>query len=439
MRKAVLVFLLFLTGGLQAHSQTLEIQKLDLFFDALEENSRFMGSVALSKDGELVYSRSLGFADVENQLKNKNTTEYKIGSISKTFTATLLLKAVEEGRISLDQSLKDFFPEVRHAEKISIQQLLQHQSGIRNFTDNPQYLTWHTQQKSEKDMVQVIVAGGSDFEPGSKTSYSNSNYVLLTFILEKVFGKPYAALLQEYISVPLGLIHTYFGEPQNSKHARSNSYVFKGNWELQPETDSSIPLGAGGIVSTPEELLVFSNALFDGKLIKRERVEQMKDLQDQFGLGLVSFPFYEKQGFGHTGGIDGFSSVFAYFPDEKVSYAIASNGSRIEVNALSIALLSAAYQRDFSVPQFSSIALSQEILETYVGVYSSTEIPLKLTVSIKGQQLIAQGTGQPSFALEAEEQNVFKFDPAQLTMIFFPEENRMLLKQGGMTFQFSKE
>lgn len=285
-------------------AQDFDSAKLDSYFNALETNNKFMGSVAVSKDGEIIYAKSVGFADVENHKKATENTKYRIGSISKTFTAVLVFKGVEAGRIDLDQHIIEFFPSFPNGDKITIEQLLNHRSGIHNFTSNEDYLTWNTSPKSEVEMLDIIAKKESDFEPGTKAEYSNSNYVLLSYILEKSFKKPYSQILRENITEPLVLKNTSLGGPIDPNENESKSYSWMGNWKLEPETDNSIPLGAGGIVSTPSDLVRFSDALFGGKIIKEENLKQMETLKDNYGMGLFQYPFDTKFGFGHTGGIE---------------------------------------------------------------------------------------------------------------------------------------
>jgi len=420
-------------------AQNIDKTKLDRYFNALEANNKFMGSVAVSKDGAIVYSRTIGFSDVENNIKADENSKYRIGSISKTFTAVLVLKAVEENKIGLNQTIKKYFPAVKNAEKITVKMLLGHRSGIHNFTEDKEYLTWNTQRKTEKEMAAIIAKAGSDFEPDSKAGYSNSNYVLLTYILEKAFKKSYPEILREYITGPLGLKNTRFGGKIDTAKNECNSYTYTGAWKIESETDTSIPSGAGGIISTPGDLTKFSEALFGGRLLKTESLEIMKTIQDGYGIGLFQIPFSGKTGYGHTGGIDGFSSVFSYFADGNVSYALTSNGSNYNNNNISIAVLSAVYGVPFDIPEFSTYKVAPEILDTYAGVYASVQIPLKITVRKENMILIAQGTGQSAFPLEATGKDAFKFDQAGIVMEFNPVERTMTLKQGGNQFAFTKE
>ena len=199
--------LLILSGGVFAQN-LFDRAKLDNYFDKLEENNKFMGSVAVAKNGEIIYTKAIGYADVENKVKATEKSKYRIGSASKSFTAVLVLKAVEEKKIDLDQTIDKWFPTIANSQKITVRHLLSHRSGIHDFTHDDDYLDWCTQPKTENEMLAIIEKGGSDFEPDSKSDYSNSNYVLLTYILEKTFSKPYSDLLQEYIVKPIGLTDT---------------------------------------------------------------------------------------------------------------------------------------------------------------------------------------------------------------------------------------
>lgn len=439
MKQTVLTLVFFTLTLLAGFSQTIDGAKLDSYFQALETNQKFMGSVAISENGKVVYTQSIGFADVEKQTKPSATTRYRIGSISKTFTTTLVFKAIEEKKLKLTDKIDTWCPTIPNAAKITIGQLLSHRSGIHNFTDNEDYLKWNTQKKTEKELTDIIAKGGSDFEPDSKASYSNSNFVLLTFILQKVYNKDFEKLLTEKIIKPVGLKNTIVGKTINPAGNEAYSYKFASSWTREPETDMSIPLGAGALVSTPSDLTQFAEALFSGKIISSESVKQMTTIRDTYGMGLFQIPFYERIGYGHTGGIDGFTSVFAYFPQDKTTFALTSNGSNYVNNNIMIALLSAFYNKPYEIPTFTNYEVKPEELDSYLGVYASKAIPLKITITKSDKQLMAQATGQSAFPLEAAAKDKFKFDQAGIVLEFNPAAKTMLLKQGGQEFTFTKE
>lgn len=439
MKKIILTTALLLTLGQIGFSQNLDKTKLDNYFNALEQNNKFMGSVAVSKNGEVIYTKSIGFADVENNLKANENSKYRIGSISKSFTTVLILKANEEKKLSLSQTIDKWFPVVKNAKQITVKHLLSHRSGIHNFTDDKDYLTWNSQPKTEKEMVDIIAKLGSDFQPDSKAEYSNSNYVLLTYILEKTFKKSYSNLLQEHIVKPIGLTNTYVFGKINPSNNECKSYRFSGTWKLETETDYTIPLGAGAINSTPSDLTKFADALFGGKLLKTESLEIMKTVKDGYGIGLFQIPFNTSIGYGHTGGIDGFSSVYSYFTDDKISYAMISNGTNFNSNDISIAVLSAVYDKTYEIPVFTTFKLTSEDLDKYLGIYASTQIPLKFTITKDGNNLLVQATGQPAFPIDATDKDKFKFDQAGAKFEFNPIEKTMILFQGGGQINFKKE
>jgi len=432
-------FTLFVLFSVTSFAQEQKFLALDSLFQILDENNRFMGSLSISENGKVTYSKTIGKADLASGKSSDKLTKYRIGSISKMFTACLIFQAIEENKLSLKQNINRFFPKITNAKEITIGNLLNHRSGIHNYTNDTSYFNYYTALKSQKEMLEIIQAGGSDFKPNSKTEYSNSNYILLSFILEKIYKKSYEELLELKIIQPLGLKNTYFGKKLELAKNECASYRFSGKWELEKETNSSVSLGAGGIVSTTEDLLFFITNLFNGKIIQASSLEQMIKIEDGFGMGIFSVPFYDKKGFGHNGGIDGFSSFLYTFPEEKISIALTSNGSRFNNNDISIAALSACFDLPLQLPSFSELELRSEDLDKYLGSYANSGIPIKISITKDSLSLIGQATGQPSFTLETIGKDSFEFSPAGVEIQFIPEKNLLILKQGGGEFTFTRE
>lgn len=438
-KKIFVAVLLSLVSISLTYSQAFDKTKLDAYFKALEDNNKFMGSVALLRNGEVVYANAIGYSDVEAKTKASTDTKYRIGSISKTFTAALTLKAVEEKKLSLDHKLSQYYPTIKNADKITIEHLLYHRSGLHSFTDDEDYLSWNTQPRSEQQLVDLIAKGVSNFEPGSKFEYSNPNFILLSFILQKAYKKDYAELLKKKIIEPAGLKNTYFGGKIKPDNKESYSYNFTDRWTKETETDMSIPMGAGAVVSTPTDLGKFAEALFNGKIISAKSVALMQTLKDDFGMGLYPLPFHEHTSMGHTGAIDAFSSMFSYFSDSGVSFALISNGSSYNNNNIAIAVLSAAFDKPYDIPEFKSYQVTSADLDKYLGTYATTSLPLKLTITKEGDRLIAQATGQQPLPLDAADKDIFTFDRAGIVLEFNPVGQSILLKQGGGEFLFEKE
>lgn len=437
--KKILFFAFTVFLFTSSFAQNFNSSKLDSLFNILSANNKYMGNVAVAQNGKTIYAKAIGKADIETGKDANTDSKYRIGSISKTFTATLIFKAIEEKKLSLDQSINKYFPNVKNANKITVGNLLNHRSGIFNLTNDPNYLNWNTSTKSRTELIDMISASASNFEPNSKAEYSNSNYILLSIILEKIYQKTYSQILNEKIIKPLQLKNTYYGAKINLANKEVNSYAFTGIWLKQPETDMSIPLGAGAIVSNPSELNIFIAALLNGKLVSAQSLEKMKTIKDSYGMGLTKVPFYEHIGYGHGGAIDGFTSLLFYFPADQLAVAINSNGNNYDNNQILIALLSAYYNKAFDIPSFTEIAVKPEDLDQYLGTYGAANFPMKIAITKKENVLIAQATGQGPLELKATAKNTFEFIAAGIVLEFNPTTKQMVLKQGGGKYIFTKE
>jgi D-alanyl-D-alanine carboxypeptidase len=179
--------------------------------------------------------------------------------------------------------------------------------------------------------------------------------------------------------------------------------------------------------------------LEQGKLIKPESLNKMKNFMDGYGYGLVKVPFEEYSGFGHTGGIDNFRSALFYFPDLKTAMSFTTNQADMDTNEISIKMLETAMGKDFEMPSFKTLVIPEAELQKFVGNYSSPDIPLKINVFIKDKTLMAQATGQGAFPLEATSKTSFKFDMAGIVIDFYPAKKQFVIIQGGTKNTFTKE
>ncbi|MCU0402577.1 MAG: beta-lactamase family protein, partial [Algoriphagus sp.] len=299
--KHLYITLLVCFSSTFAIGQESKFEQLGQFLDSLAAKNKFMGVLLIADQGKPVFQKAVGWADVSVGKPMEVNSKLRVGSVTKMMTTVLIFKAIEAKKLSLDQKLADFYPQIKNADKVSISHLLQHRSGIFNFTNRLDYNIFRSNPHTEEQLLAMMIEGGSIFEPDSKADYSNSNFVLLTFILEKVYGMPYQKLLQDQILTPLGMKDTsVFGKIAVEK-GETKSYLYNGKWVEDQEAHYTVPLGAGAISSTVSDLNVFISALFEGKLISKESLESMKDLRDGYGRGLFSFPYYERKSFGHTG------------------------------------------------------------------------------------------------------------------------------------------
>lgn len=411
----------------------------DSLMARIERFDKGMGAVSVFKNGEEIYSNFFGFASIEKKVKNDGSTLFGIGSISKTLTATLIFKLIEEGKLNLDDTLSKWFPLFGNARKITVRHLLTHQSGLYNFTNDAGFDEWRTHEHSRKELIDRLLKFPNVFVPGSKAEYSNTNFVLLSWIAEDVSGESYRALLKRIITGPLKLKNTF--SVTDSTMNLATSYTRLTGWERVVPTHYSIPLGAGALVSTPADLNRFMSALAAGKIISKESLATMKTFSNAFGMGVFKAPFYERESWGHTGGIDGFQSRLFYFDSDSVSVAITSNAVAYPQNDIMIGILSDLFdKKDYKLPEFkNALSIDPQQLKKYTGIYSSQGLPIKLTVMIQDDRLYAQGTGQPAFPLEYTGGHLFAFDAAGIKLEFMPESNQMVLIQMGQRFVMKKE
>lgn len=436
----LLVITIFLITSNEVRAQEVNKAKLDSLFDQIEQNDQGMGSISIFRAGEEIYNRSTGFSDISNRVKSNTETKYRIGSISKMFTAVIVMQLIEEGKLSLDSKLSEFHPSIENAKNISVEMLLRHQSGIFNITNDPEFFKWMEREQSSEELINKMKSKGSQFKPGSTSAYSNSNYILLTLIAEEIEGKTFTNLVAQRILQPLNLKHTKVGSSINVSNNEAHSYSKLSSWMKSTETHMSVPRGAGNIISTPTDLNTFLSSLYSGKLVNDSLLTDMMQIEKGFGIGMFKVPYKEKSGYGHTGGIDGFQSNAFYFPNEKVSISYISNGTVFPINDILIASLGIVFEDEVELPSFEpKLKLSTEDLIVYQGVYSSSDFPLKITITTSENVLVAQATGQPSFPLEAVDSHVFVFKPAGITFTFNAQENTMKFEQGGGKYIMSKE
>ena len=195
MRKNIFFFMGFLCS-FAINSQVFNSKKLNSLFRVIESNNQGMGAVAILKKDQPVYFKSIGYSNVQKgKIANRNT-KYRIGSISKTYTAAIIMQMIDEKKLTLNTYLKSYFPQIPNADKITIEDLLRHRSGLYNITNQKDLRTWITKKQSRKKMLARFEKHTVEFNPKEKTSYSNTNYILLSYIAEEVDKKSFASILK---------------------------------------------------------------------------------------------------------------------------------------------------------------------------------------------------------------------------------------------------
>ncbi len=441
---AALLALASLTAG---YAQKVDKARLDQFFERLAEKKKAMGSVAIVKDGQVLYTRAIGYSQINGTEKKALSTEnrFRIGSITKMYTAVMVLQLVEEGKLKLTDTLDQFFPEIPNARKITIAQILSHRSGIPNVgREQAGQKKVSTIPMGKDEMLALIVKGTPDFEPDTKHHYSNSGYLVLGLVLEKVTGKPYERALEERITSKIGLKDTYFTSVSidvNKNEALTYIQFGGRDWEPVSETHPTILFSAGAIVSTPGDMAKFIQALFEGKLVSKGTLDQMKTMRDGEGVGMMTFTFAGKTFYGENGGGDNYGAWLAYEPEEKLVIAYATNAKIYPVVNIMRGVAEIYYQKPFAIPALEGLVVNPDVLDQYAGVYSHPDAPAKAMVTRDGATLFFQppGAPPPGVPLEAIADDKFQIEGAAV-FTFDAVKNQMIVKRrNGGDRIFTKE
>lgn len=398
----------------------IDSKKLTDYLKHLYDNDKWMGGVAITKDGKIVYLKNFGKLGEESNRAADPGTKYRIGSITKMYTATIIYRMAENNVINLNDTLDEFFPKVSNSKKITIKQMLGHRSGIASYTDDKNFdflIHYETEE-----IVEMIEGYDAVFSPGEEIKYSNSNYFLLGLIAEKVMKKPFNELLESLVLGRGKLMRTtYMNEVElNKNYAYSFYYdVDKEAWSQIPSWDINAPQAAGMISASASDVALFLDLLFNEQFISQKYLDIMTDFEDGVGYGSFTFPFYERWSYGHTGGIEGFQSIAQYFPEERMSVVLLSNGVNIVNNDVTIGILSIVFGRDFEIPDFSqkkSVPVSET--DRFLGIYHNADLGMDIELTENSGKLFGQATGQSKFPLEAINDTEFQFDVAGIHIKF---------------------
>jgi D-alanyl-D-alanine carboxypeptidase len=441
--KFLLTFLFALVAAVTS-GQHRGIAKLDSLLDALANTNQAMGSMVIFQNGNRIYSKAVGDSYINgyNKLPATEYTKYRIGSLTQMFTATMIFQLIDEGKLSLNTTLDKYYPQFPNSENITIEHLLRHRSGLYNFAGDPSYKVWGIDTQTEKMMLQIMAYFPPAFEAGERFESSVTNYVLLGYIIRRITRKSYNQNLRTRIADKAGMTNSYFGWKGKPKKGEALSYVFINEWKAAPETKLTNVGGGGAMLSTPTDLAMFAEALFKGKLVTPQSLATMKNMQDGIGMGVIEVEFRSKRGYGYSGLIDASAADVFYFPEDDLTIAYCSNGIVCPVDDIVIGALSAYYHMSYTMPIFSTEQItppSAKELEKYIGVYASTQLPLRITIKKRKTQLEAQITGKSPFPLQYVGSNKFKFDPEGAVLEFNTEKSELTLRQSAGNIHFTKE
>lgn len=332
--KALLITVFIAASTVAAQDKAAQIDQL---LKKYNEYNQFHGSVLVADNGGVIYKKGFGLANVEWNIANRPDTKFRIGSVTKQFTAALILQLVEEGKLKLDGKLTDYLPDYRKdtGDKVTIHQLLNHTSGIPSYTNPAWFQNDSRDPYKVDDFVEKFASGDLEFEPGSKFRYNNSAYFILGAIIEKVTGKTYAAVLKARILDPVGMKDSGYDVSSEIIERRAAGYEITPDGHVNADyLDMSLPYAGGSMYSTVEDLFKWDQALYGDKILSVRSKELMfTPGLENFGYGFIiderPIGTTEKKTkvIHHDGGINGFNSLFTRFPERKAVVILLDNVS----------------------------------------------------------------------------------------------------------------
>lgn len=418
------------------------LDEIDTYLDAYAEIKHFSGTVLIAQGAHPPVTRSYGLANREHQVANTPFTKFRIGSVTKQFTAAAILQLQEKGLLDLQAPISKYLPDYPGGDRITVDHLLTHTAGIPEYLNPeifPDLLEWIRQPSTLAQLVDRFQELPLEFEPGETFRYSNSGYVLLTQIIEAVSNQSYADYLQTNVFDPLGMDQTGYEMPQTVIANLAQGYLFVGDdtYLQAAPLDMSIPQGAGGLYSTTADLATWTQWLHDeqtdstvlstaAKTMLMQPAVQMEPETSPdtfYGYGLVVDTQFGKQRAHHNGGISGFASALAHYPEESLTIAVLSNLETAIPARIADDLAAIAFQVPYEFPkQREAIELDPSLYEKYVGTYQLLP-EMQVMIRVTEDKLTAQATGQEAFILYPMSETDFFAQVADITVTFSLNED----------------
>jgi CubicO group peptidase (beta-lactamase class C family) len=413
--------------------------RMDQVIQPYVANHQFMGSVLVARDGQVIYSKGYGSANLEWDVPNTPGTKFRLGSVTKQFTAASILLLEERGKLSVSDPVKKHLPGAPAAwDKITIFHLLTHTSGIPNFTSFPEYKKLQPFATTSEQLVAHFRDKPLDFEPGEKWQYSNSGYLLLSHLIEKITGDSYEKFVKENLFTPLGMKDSGYDSNAAVIPHRASGYVSgKNGFENAGFIHMSIPQGAGALYSTTEDLLKWEQGLFGGKLLKAASLQKMiTPFKSNYAFGLQVEMVGGHKVIEHGGGIEGFNTELAYYPDNKLTVVVLGNVNGGAPGDIARKLAALAHGDTVKLQsERKEITLDPKVLARYVGAYQMAAGPAML-VTLENNQLFSKLGNQNAIPIFAESETMFfpKVVDAELEFTKNDAQGRpteMILHQNG--------
>ncbi|MFD0793402.1 serine hydrolase domain-containing protein [Mucilaginibacter litoreus] len=373
-------------------------QQLDHLIGTYFKLQKFNGTVLVTQKGRILLKKGYGYQDVKTREPNSAHTVYQIASVTKCFTSTLALKMIELKKLKLTDPLSKFFTGFPKGDSITIRHLLSHTSGISD----------HEADSTAKDKTDIerLKARPLDFAPGTDWRYSNSGYIVLGHILEKVSGMSYYDAIRKYIFEPAGMRESAFDfAALKSPHKATGYWVFPEDASAEPAKliNYDQPKAAGAIYSTVDDLYRFHRALQTGQLVSTALLKQAyTPVALNYGYGWIIDSADHKKVVSHSGDIWGFKAEFARVPEDDICVVMLSNAEDLELHAITFKILAIVNGRPYQFPAQNKATLDEATLNGYTGKYELRPGEFIEIKTHKGRLLATTGTTQEMYCQQKD-------------------------------------
>ncbi|OQP50562.1 hypothetical protein A4H97_01600 [Niastella yeongjuensis] len=395
----------FLIQALRAQTTA---EKLEEYMDAAYKAKLFNGVILATRHDSILLAKGYGWRDYDHHILHDTNSLFRIGSLTKSFTAVVILYLQEQGKLKLTDNLSKYFPEYTNGYKILIKNLLNHTSGITEYSNQDHFFeSIAFRPYTQKNFWNYIKERPLEFSPGSDFNYSNSNYFVLGYLIEKVTGKPYEQNVRDIIFNKAGMMHSGFDWKNLQSLYKTIGYdVLNDSVHIPGRiADSSAAYAAGGIYTTAGDLFRYHKALMENRIISQQSQEEAYTAyQGGYGYGWYVRDWPQGKNLGHTGGIMGFSSLMSRGLKDNSCIIVLSNdyGSNknpdAELNAIAVPLLQ-IYEGSSTVYYIPRVAVRSNpaALPQYTGTYKmDSTAGFVIDVTVKDNQLQAVfNNGQP--------------------------------------------
>jgi CubicO group peptidase (beta-lactamase class C family) len=419
--------------------------KMDSLLTAYNNQYKFNGVVLVVKGGNVLLKKGYGYKDYANKKVIDPNGIFQIGSITKQFTSTVILRLYEQGKLDVKDKLIKYIPDFPRGNEITLENLLTHTSGIYNYTNDNKFMNIESLLHVELErMISMMKSKPLEFQPGTKFSYSNSNYILLGYIIQKVTGKPYEQVVHEYIFNPLGMTHSGFDFKNLKDTNKVVGYLAfdKSLQVIAPIVDSSASFAAGAMYSTLDDLYKWDRGLYGNKVVSQSSLEKAYTPKlNKYGYGWFIDSIKGKRILTHNGGIFGFTADFVRIPADDVCIIVLCNEGE-NLTPITKGLKNILYDLPYELPaERKSIQLPEEELKEYVGEYWVSET-IKVNITLEAGQLKVQLTGQPKVELFAQRKDLFFIKVVDAQLEFKRDSagklQKVVIYQGGAMVEAPK-